>query len=46
MASDEVAGHEYRIMMAQWLVDHVDVLEEAGEISSETAAQIRGAAED
>jgi hypothetical protein len=40
-ASDEVAAQEYRAIQAQWLIDHVDVLEEAGAISQEKAAQIR-----
>ena len=39
--SDEVAREEYRHIQAIWLVDHVDVLEEAGEITSEQAAEIR-----
>jgi hypothetical protein len=39
--SDEVAREEYRHIQALWLVDHVDVLEEAGEITSEQAAEIR-----
>ena len=39
--SDEVAAHEYRAIQAQWMIDHVDVLEEAGAISRERARQIR-----
>jgi len=39
--SDEVAAHEYRAIEAQWMIDHVDVLEEAGAISRERARQIR-----
>ncbi|MDQ3966388.1 MAG: hypothetical protein M3246_08075 [Actinomycetota bacterium] len=40
-ASDEVAAEEYRHIQALWLFDHVDVLEEAGEISAEDAAELR-----
>jgi hypothetical protein len=39
--SDEVAAHEYRAIQAQWMIDHVEVLEGAGAISGERAAQIR-----
>ncbi len=39
--SDDVAAHEYRAIQAQWMIDHVEVLEEAGAISRERAAQIR-----
>jgi hypothetical protein len=39
--SDEVAAHEYRAIQAQWMIDHVDVLEGAGAISRERAALIR-----
>ena len=39
--SDEVAAHEYRAIQGQWLIDHVDVLEEDGAISRERAARIR-----
>ena len=39
--SDEVAAHEYRAIQAQWMIDHVDVLEKAGAISRERARQIR-----
>jgi hypothetical protein len=39
--SDEVAAHEYRAIQAQWMIEHVDVLEGAGAISRERAAQIR-----
>ena len=39
--SDEVAAHEYRAIQAQWMIDHVDVLEEGGAISEEKAAQKR-----
>ena len=39
--SDEVAAQEHRAIQAQWLIDHVDVLEEGGAISEEKAAQIR-----
>jgi hypothetical protein len=39
--SDEVAAHEYRAIQGQWLIDHVDVLEEDGAISPERAARIR-----
>ena len=42
-ASDEGAGEEYRRVQALWLLDHVDVLEEAGEITPEYAAQLRRA---
>ena len=38
---DEVAAHEYRAIQAQWIIDHLDVLEEARAISQERAAQIR-----
>ena len=38
---DEVAAHEYRTIQAQWIIDHLDVLEEARAISQERAAQIR-----
>ncbi len=41
IASDEVVATEYRAIQGQWLIDHVDVLEEAGAISQEKAAQIR-----
>ncbi len=40
---DEVAANDYRLVIARWLIDRVDVLEEAGEISSEQAAAIRNA---
>jgi hypothetical protein len=40
-ASDEVTTLEYRAIQGQWLIDHVDVLEEDGAISREKAAQIR-----
>ena len=40
-ASDEVIALEYRAIQGQWLIDHVDVLEEAGAVSREKAAQIR-----
>ena len=39
--SDEVAAHEYRAIQGQWLIDHVEDLEEAGAISRERAVQIR-----
>ena len=39
--SDEVAAHEYRAIQAQWMIDHVEDLEEAGVISRERAVQIR-----
>ena len=39
--SDEVAAHEYRAIQAQWIIDHVDVLEGAGAISRERAELIR-----
>jgi hypothetical protein len=39
--SDEVAAHEYRAIQAQWMIDHVDVLEEDGAISRERATRIR-----
>jgi hypothetical protein len=40
-ASDEVATQEHRAIQAQWMIDHVDVLEKGGAISEEKAAQIR-----
>jgi len=40
-ASDEVVAQEYRAIQGQWLIDHVDVLEAAGAVSREKAAQIR-----
>jgi hypothetical protein len=40
-ASDEVAGMEYRRIQALWLLDHVDILEEAGEMTPEVAAWFR-----
>lgn len=39
--TDEVAAQEYRAIQAQWIIDHLDVLEEARAISQERAAQIR-----
>jgi len=39
--SDEVAAHEYRAIQAQWMIDHVEVLEGAEAINRERAAQIR-----
>ena len=39
--SDEVATQEYRAIQAQWLIDHVDVLEKGEAISREKAVQIR-----
>jgi hypothetical protein len=39
--SDDVAAHEYRAIQAQWMIDHVEDLEEAGAISRERAVQIR-----
>ena len=39
--TDEVATQEYRAIQAQWIIDHLDVLEEARAISQERAAQIR-----
>jgi hypothetical protein len=40
-ASDEDAAEKYLSIVALWVMDHVDVLEEAGEITSEQAAEIR-----
>jgi hypothetical protein len=39
--SDEVAAEEYRRIQALWLLDHVDVLEEFGEITPEQAEYLR-----
>jgi hypothetical protein len=43
--SDEVAAKEYakeyRRIQALWLLDHVDVLEESGEITPEQAEHLR-----
>lgn len=39
--SDEVAAEEYRRIQALWLLDHVDVLEASGEITSEQAEHLR-----
>jgi hypothetical protein len=40
MASDEVVAEEHRHIQALWLLDHVGVLEEAGEITHEQSAEI------
>ena len=42
-APDEVAAKEHRHIQALWLLDHVGVLEEAGEITHEQSAGIRKA---
>ena len=43
MASEEVAAEEHRHIQALWLLEHVGVLEEAGEVTHEQAAEVRKA---